>query len=112
MVLAFGPGNRLYLHAAARAIDPAHGIDEKDGDAPQRKELKTSGRHRVVAGGASPATRADRPAAVPGPNIDIKDRGFSRFPPAGRTVSKTSMLLDLIQDRFDQHPGSLRLVMG
>ena len=47
-VLAFGPWNLLNLHAAARAIDPSHGVEKIDWDIPKGNEGETSLFERVI----------------------------------------------------------------
>jgi hypothetical protein len=50
------PQHRFDLHATPGTIDPAHGINEKDSDSPQRNKLKQSWRQRVITRPAAAAT--------------------------------------------------------
>ena len=56
LVLAAAPGHRLDYHAARGAVDPAHGVHEKHRDPPQRNELETTRRQRVVPGSRASAS--------------------------------------------------------
>ena len=47
-VFAFGPWNLLDLHAAARAIDPSHGVEKIDWDIPKGNEGEASLFERVI----------------------------------------------------------------
>jgi len=66
-MLALRPRDGLDLDAALRAIHPAHGVGEKDGDVPDGDELELArGGHPVVAGAAFPAAGADGAGVGPG----------------------------------------------
>ena len=66
-MLALRPWNGFDLDAAGGAIDPAHGVGERDGDVPDRDKLELPGlRHAVVSGTRFPATGASWHAVGPG----------------------------------------------
>ena len=65
---------RLFkLDAAARAVHAAHGVDEKDQDAPEGDELEAPLGQRVVARGLATADRADLTAARSRPDRDLQN---------------------------------------
>ena len=71
-VLALRPRNSLDLDAASGAIDPAHGVGERDGDVPYGDELELSRLGHSVVSGARLATAGASGLAV-GPGNDLGD---------------------------------------
>jgi hypothetical protein len=69
MMLAAGPGSLLDHDLAGFAVDPPHGIEEKDQETPHGDELKTTLGQMVVTGSRELTARADRLGARPGPDL-------------------------------------------
>lgn len=111
MVLPLGPRHPFHLHAAARASNPPHGVEEEYGDAPQGNELEAALGKNVIPGSTSAATRTGGSTSFPSPDFNLKDPAAPTFAPTDRPVDKTSVQLDPIEDRLKQHPVLLCPVM-
>src|SRR5262249_45050119 len=98
MLLARRPRHALDLDAAPRAIDPPQGVDEEDGDAPQRHELEAPGRQAVVAGPLPAAAGADRPTVGPGLHGNLEGQAALTAAESGGTVGKGLVRLHAVED--------------
>jgi hypothetical protein len=103
-MLSVGPRDALDDHAARRAVDAAHHVEEEHAQAPERDELEAARRQPVVHRARLSAPRAPRP-------IPPMRRDGHRQREAGdlllklhRTVDKSSLLLNPVQDSLDLHP--------
>jgi len=85
------------------------GIDEEDGDALERDELEAPGWGNVVARTMSPTIGTDRAIIAAWQNLDVKDIAAAMFTPVHRGVNETTLRLNPIQDRLEQHIVLLRL---
>ena len=70
-VFARRPRHHFHLDSATPTIDPAHGVAQHHGKAPQGNELKAAHAQPVIAGTTVMATRAARPRATPGTHLDF-----------------------------------------
>ena len=71
-VLALRPWHGFDLDAAGGAIDPAHGVGERDGDVPDRDELELAWPGHAVVSGTRLSTAGADGAGV-GPWDDLGD---------------------------------------
>ncbi|MFA5515054.1 MAG: hypothetical protein WDA20_02085 [Desulfuromonadales bacterium] len=104
VVLPVSPRNPLHFDAASRAIDTPHGIEEKDGDAPQRNELKAPDLQSVIAGARIAASRANRATSLARSNFDFKEQSRGLLNQPNGAEHKAMMKLSPIQYRLEQHP--------
>jgi len=111
MLFPFCPGNPFDLNAAIRAVDPSHGIEEENSDAPQGNELKATAGLGVIAWAGFAATRADWPTGFSWSDFYFQGQSPCLFTQMDRTINKTFVQLDPIQYSFDLHPVSPLLVM-
>ena len=104
-VFPVSPWHGFDLHATPGTVDPAHGINEKDSDSPQRNKLEQSWRQRVITGPSATATRANRAVVGTCKDFDVK-RPFSiGLNPFDVSVNKALELLHPIQNSLQLHPG-------
>ena len=104
---AVRPRNLFDLHAAPRAVDPAQGIGEKDGDIPQRHKLKHPRRQGVVTRPWTVTARANRFAVDPGQDLDQQYQVIALIQPVDVSINKRLELLDPIQNSLELHPDLL-----
>ena len=74
-MFARAPGNFLDLDPTAPTSHPPHGIEEDDGEAPDRDKLEAARRHLVVATGRFMTPRTTRFGPLPGANINLNPVG-------------------------------------
>ena len=104
LVLAAAPGHRLDHHAARVAVDPAHGVHEEHRDLPQRNELKTTRRQRVVPGSRASAPGASRPRVSPGTKLHIQHEALAILTQMGLCVDEGLVPLDPVEDSLQPYP--------
>ena len=100
-VLAIGPGDSLDGHAAARAIDASHAVQEEHRKGPQRDELESPLAQRVVLGPLRPhLLQTGRPRPM---GLDV-DKDFAAV--VGETsvaVNETLLLFNAAEDSPELH---------
>jgi len=104
MLLALAPRHPLDGHAACRAIDPPHRVDEEHRDVPERHELEPSRRKPVVSRPLLAASRADRPAVGPGLDVDLEFRLDQAVHEADPRVDERLVPLDAVENTLEMHP--------
>ena len=103
LMLALAPGNHLDPDTAVSTGDPAHRIDQKHPDPPERHKLEVPRRQPVVTRTRPPAARAARPRVRTGPHLDF-DRQAAAINQPRRAIDKRAMPLNPIQDSLELHP--------
>ena len=91
-------------HAARRAIDPSHRVDEEHRDVPERHKLEPSRWKPVVPRPLLATSRADRPAVGPGLDIDLELRLDQAVHEADLPVDETLVPLDPVENTLEMHP--------
>src|SRR5439155_3388209 len=104
LVLAGGPWHLLDTHTTARAVDPAHHVQEEHAQPPQRHELEAAWRQPVVLRPPLPTPRTLRPIPCMRVQIDRERRAVDLILESHVAVDKSSVLLNPIQDSLDLHP--------
>ena len=104
-VFPIRPRHAFDLYATPGAVDPAHGVNEKDSDSPQRNKLKESWRQRVITGPSATATGANRAAVNTCNDFDEKRQFSMGLNPLDVSVNKGLELLHPIQNSLQLHPG-------
>src|SRR5690606_21466076 len=101
--LAVAPRQQLDLDPASWAVAPSGPIDEVDRDSPERHELVAPLVEPVVRGTPASTTGTDWPTAPAGPNANIDPAACVPAMKPERSVNKTRVLLDEIQDSLELH---------
>ena len=97
-VLALRPWNGLDLDAAGGAIDPAHGVGERDGYVPDRDELELPGlRHAVVSGTRLSATGASWLAVGPWNDLGDDPRSVTLSAHSDGMVNEALEAVDFVE---------------
>src|SRR5712691_4809634 len=104
LVIPVGPGHLLDAHAAGRAVDAAHHIEEEHRDPPERHELKLARREAIVLRALTPAHRTARTIPRMGVDVDLEHQSARPTLQLHGAVDKSPLLLDPIQDSLDLHP--------
>ena len=103
--LAVSPWHTLDGHAAGRAINPPHRVDEEHRHVPERDELKPSGGKPVIAGPLLAAARADGPPIGPGLDVHLQERLATRtFDQSLLFIDEGLERLDAIENTLEVHP--------
>jgi hypothetical protein len=97
------PGDFLDDHAALRAVDAAHGVDEEHGDLPERHELEPARREAVVAGPLAVTPRANRAAVAPGLDRYLQGEPAAIGGERHRAVDEGLLRGDAVQDSLEEH---------
>src|SRR5216684_6453755 len=96
-MLTIGPGNFLDHDAAGGAVDPAHAIEEKNQEAPNRYELERTLGQVVVAGRWPVATGTDGFGTNTWPYPDLK--ALAIWAEAGWLVNETREAIAMVKKR-------------
>ncbi len=95
-MLAIGPGDPLDGHAAARAVDASHAVQQEHRNGPQWDELESPLAQRVVLVAFATALAADRSAPPVSP--DVNEDFVALFSQTGVAVNETFLLSDAVED--------------
>jgi len=100
-VLAIGPRHPFDGHAATRAVDAAHAVQEEHRNGPERDEFESSLAERVVPRALLAAPATDRPTAAV--RMDVDQDFTAAACETWVTVDETLLLFDAVEDSLELH---------
>jgi len=100
-MLTIGPGDFLDHNAAGGAVDPAHAIEEKNQEAPNRDELESTLGEVIVADRWPVATGTEGLGTHTWPHPDLK--ALAIWAEAGLLVNETREAIALVKKRDNLH---------
>ena len=101
--LALCPRDALDPDAALGAIDAPHGVDEDDGNGPQRHEVEASRCAGVVAWASASAARTNGSSVGPRSDLDLKDQLLAVGAQNDLFVDERRKLVESVEYSLDQH---------